>query len=674
MDKSEAKNRIAILSRELEEHNRLYYVENRPIISDYDFDMLLKELQDLEAAFPEFAMDNSPTKRVGGDITKKFQTEEHERPMLSLSNTYSREEIVEWENRLRKSLEGDIEYVCELKYDGVAISIRYENGQLVRALTRGDGSQGENVTANIRTIRSIPLVINPERVPPSFEIRGEVFFPLDKFRKLNEEREDIGEATYANPRNTASGSLKLQDSSQVAARGLDCFLYFISGENLPFKSHFENLEAAGEWGFKVPSVELNMFRKCRNIDEIMDFIDYWETRRKDLNFETDGVVIKLNDYSQQEELGITAKSPRWAIAYKYKTERQASKLLSVDFQVGRTGAITPVANLSPILLGGTTVKRASLHNSDQIEKLGIKIGDTVFVEKGGEIIPKVVGFDEHARQGNELAIAFPQHCPECNALLQRKDGEAQHYCPNDEACPPQIKGKMVHFISRKAMDIDGLGEESIDLFFREKLILNVADIYELTAEKLLPLERLAEKSVSNMLNSIEESKEVPYERVLFALGIRFVGETVAKKLAKAFPSIDHLAKASKEQLLETDDVGERIAESILAFFEDENKRAILERLRQHGLKFVLDASKNQKLSDALADKNIVVSGVFERYSRDEIKTLIEAHGGKNVSSISSKTNYVLAGANMGPSKLAKAEKLNIPILSEVDFLKMIGDD
>ena len=660
------------LSKELEEHNHRYYVLNDPVISDYDFDMKMKELQDLEAQFPDFADPNSPSKRVGGDITKKFEAYAHERPMLSLSNTYSIEEVEDWEKRLRKTIETDIEYVCELKYDGVAISIIYENGILQRALTRGDGEKGEDVTTNIKTIRSIPLKLDREQVPDRFEIRGEIFFPLDRFKKLNEERENIGEATYANPRNTASGSLKLQDSSLVAARGLDCFLYFILGDQLPFDSHFENLSAAAAWGFKVPSEKDKMFRKCNSIQEIKEFIDYWDERRKTLNFETDGVVIKVNSYAQQEELGMTAKSPRWAIAYKYKTERVMTKLESVDFQVGRTGAITPVANLAAVQLGGTTVKRASLHNADQIEKLGIRIGDDVFVEKGGEIIPKVVGFDQNVRKSRDTQeIDYPKRCPECDTALVRKEGEALHYCPNEWSCPPQVKGKMIHFISRKAMDIDGLGEESIDLFYRQSLIQNVGDIYDLNRDKLLPLERLAEKSVSNIIQSIQASKQVGFERVLFALGIRFVGETVAKKLAQAFHSIDALAAASKEDLLAVDDVGERIADSVIEYFSELSNIQLIDRLKQAGLQMELDESANAQLSNKLEGLNIVVSGVFNQYSRDEIKALIEAHGGKNVSSISSKTSFILAGDNMGPSKLAKAEKLGLEIKSEAEFIKLI---
>ncbi len=671
MSREEIKSKITALSEEVEAHNHRYYVLNDPTISDYDFDMMLKELQKLEDENPELADPNSPTKRVGGDITKKFQTFTHERPMLSLSNTYSFEEIADWEKRLRKTIEGEIEYACELKYDGVAISISYENGELKRALTRGDGEKGEDVTTNVRTIRSIPLKLDPNKVPEKFEIRGEIFFPLDRFQRLNEEREDIGEATYANPRNTASGTLKLQDSRVVSERGLDCYLYFILGEGLPFADHFENLRTAAEWGFKVPSEKHGMFRKCSSIDEIKEFIDHWDQKRKELNFETDGVVIKVSDYAQQDELGMTAKSPRWAIAYKYKTERVATRLNSVSYQVGRTGAITPVANLEPVTLGGTTVKRASLHNADQIEKLGIMEGDMVFVEKGGEIIPKVVGYDKDARPSTAEKIDYPSNCPECETTLIRKEGEALHYCPNEWECPPQVKGKMIHFISRKAMDIDGLGEESIELFHREGLIRNAADIYDLSREQLLPLERLAEKSVNNILVSIAQSKDVPFERVLFAMGIRYVGETVAKKLARAFEHIDKLASASKEALLETEDVGERIAESVMDFFSELSNIQMLERLKAAGLKMEIEES-DKAVSDLLKDKKVVVSGVFSKYSRNEIKDLIEAHGGQNVGSISSKTSFVLAGENMGPSKLAKAEKLGIEILSEDDFLKMIG--
>jgi len=670
MKEEEAKEKIEVLSRELEAHNHRYYVLNDPQISDYEFDMKLKELLGLEEQFPQFAYDHSPTKRVGGDITKKFNTVKHEYPMLSLSNTYNQDEIVDWEQRLRKTIEEDIEYVCELKYDGVAISVSYEQGELVRAVTRGDGENGEEVTANIKTIPSIPLKLDPALVPAKFEIRGEVFFPLDNFKRLNQERESAGEALYANPRNTASGTLKLQDSKLVAQRGLDCYLYFVLGDQLDIQDHYSGLLLAAKWGFKVPPVANKMLQKCKNIDEIMSFIHHWDELRKDLNLETDGVVIKVNSFAQQEVLGMTAKSPRWAIAYKYKTERLSTKLESVSYQVGRTGAITPVANLSPVLLGGTTVKRASLHNADQIEKLGIRIGDSVFVEKGGEIIPKVVGYDESSRKASNEQIVYPSHCPECDTILVRNEGEAQHYCPNEWACPPQVKGKIVHFIARKAMNIDGLGEESIDLFYKEGLISNVADLYSLNAEKLLPLDRLADKSVSNILSSIEVSKEVPFERVLFALAIRFVGETVAKKLAKAFKNIDALMAASQEELEATEDVGGRIAESLIGFFEKKTNQDLIQRLRDAGIQMEL-AQGSEPVSDLLADQSVVVSGVFNKYSRDQIKALIETHGGKNVSSISAKTSFILAGENMGPSKLAKAEKLGVKLMSEDEFIKLI---
>ena len=669
MNETEAKARIESLTKELVRHNYLYYVESKSEISDFEFDQKLKELQALEEAYPSLADENSPTKRVGGDITKKFETVIHEYPMLSLSNTYSQEEIVEWENRVKKMIPGTLNYVCELKYDGVAIGIRYENGRFIRAVTRGDGTKGEDISANVKTIRTIPLRLQGE-VPDVFEIRGEIFFPLEHFNRLNEEREKADEQLFANPRNTASGTLKMQDSSVVASRGLDCFLYGVYGDELPADGHFESVKLAGKWGFKVPSEEANYIAKTDSIDGIMNFINYWEKERANLPFEIDGVVIKVDDYGQQQDLGFTAKSPRWAISYKFKTEQVSSTLESVDYQVGRTGAITPVANLTPIPLGGTIVKRASLHNADQIEKLGLYLGDQVHVEKGGEIIPKIVGVDLAQRQPDAQPIEFIEHCPECETKLVRFDGEAQHYCPNDLGCPPQIKGKMIHFISRKAMDIDGLGSETVEQLYDAGLVINAADLYALTFDELFKLERMGEKSANNLLNGLKASKEIPFERVLFALGIRYVGETVAKKLAKALKNMDAIINADYNTLINIDEVGEKIAISIQSFFQQEENRRIVQRLKEVGLNFEVEES--EQMSDILVGKSVVVSGVFTSFSRTDLKKLIEANGGKNVSSISSKTDFVVAGENMGPAKLEKAKKLEITILSEEEFKKMLS--
>lgn len=670
MELNTAKTRIEQLIEEINYHNHLYYVENNPSVSDYDFDMLLKELEELETKFPQFAYDYSPTKRVGGDITKKFETVRHIYPMLSLSNTYSEEEIIEWENRIKKLIDGPIEYVCELKYDGVAIGIRYDNGVLTQAVTRGDGTQGENITSNVRTIKSVPLKLKGD-YPESFEIRGEIFFPLEKFAALNREREDVGEATFANPRNSASGTLKLQDSKIVASRGLDSYLYGVYGAQNYAAGHYEMVQLAGIWGFKVPSSAQQYIAKVNSIEEIMNFIHYWDIHRKSLPFEIDGVVIKVNDYRQQEELGFTAKSPRWATAFKFKTERVETKLLSVDYQVGRTGAITPVANLNPVHLGGTTVKRASLHNSDQIEKFDLHLNDFVFVEKGGEIIPKIVGVNTEKRNRDALKILFIHYCPECGSELIRSEGEAQHFCPNDIACPPQMKGKIEHFIGRKAMDIDGLGAETVQLLFDKGLIRNTADLYDLTFDELLKLDRMAEKSANNLLLGLKASKEVPFERVLFALGIRYVGETVAKKLAKHFKSLEQIKKANELELILVDEIGERIAQSVRAYFDNPKNIELTDRLKQAGLQFESEVKEAE--SNKLEGKSFVVSGVFSAFSRDELKALIENNGGKNVSSISKKTDYVVAGENMGPSKLQKATELNIPILSEDDFVKLLND-
>lgn len=665
----EAKARIEFLSKELNHHNRLYYVESNPVISDYDFDMMLKELQSLEAQFPEFASPLSPTKRVGGDITKKFETVVHRYPMLSLSNSYSEEEIVEWEQRLKKLASGPIEYVCELKYDGVAIGIRYVNGSFERAVTRGDGTQGEDVSANVKTIRSIPLTLQGD-FASDFEIRGEIFFPRKNFDALNAMREEIGEPTFANPRNTASGTLKMQDSKVVAERGLDCFLYGVYGEDLQFESHWDSVNGVKAWGFKTPPVELNYIQKTNSIEGIMEFIHYWDKERYNLPFDIDGVVIKVNNYLQQEDLGFTAKSPRWAIAYKFKAERVSTKLEEVTYQVGRTGAITPVANLTPIQLGGTVVKRASLHNADQIEKLNLHLFDEVYVEKGGEIIPKIVGVELSKRNSNAQPVVFITHCPECHAALVRREGEAQHFCPNDLECPPQVKGRMEHFISRKAMNIDGLGTETIDLLYQKGLAITVADLYDLTFDQVVNLDRMADKSANNLLQGIQASRQVPFERVLFALGIRYVGETVAKKLAQAFRNVDALAKATYDELIAVDEIGERIALSVQQYFADSRTKQTIERLKLAGLRFEME--EVELASNILEGKTFVVSGVFSKFSRDEIKGLIEKNGGKNVGSISAKTSYVLAGENMGPAKLEKASSLGITIISEEDFIQMLG--
>lgn len=669
MDIENVRNRIAKLTEELHQHNYNYYQKDAPVISDYDFDMLLKELQRLEEEYPEFASENSPTKRVGGEVTKNFETIKHKYPMLSLSNSYSREELVEFDARVQKLLGKRVEYTCELKYDGVAIAISYKNGQIQRALTRGDGVQGDDITTNVKTIRSIPLQLKGD-YPDEFEIRGEIFYPLSVFTSINEARLEEGEAILANPRNAASGTLKMQDSTVVAQRKLDCFLYYVLGEELPHNNHFQNLEKAASWGFKAPSEQDNLIRKCNTIDEILAFIDFWDEQRSKLDFEIDGIVIKVNDYDAQEELGYTAKSPRWAIAYKFKAERVETVLNEISYQVGRTGAITPVANLEPVLLAGTTVKRASLHNADQIEKLDIREGDTVQVEKGGEIIPKVVGVNLGLRIADSKPTKYRETCPECNTRLIRIEGEAQHYCPNLWACPPQIKGKMAHFISRKAMDIDGLGEETIEQLYDEGLIKNVADLYELKASDLLPLERMAEKSVNNLLEGIEKSKEIPFQRVLFAIGIRYVGETVAKKLALQFKSMEALKNASYEELIATDEIGEKIAESIRHFFDEEVNVELLERLQGFGLQFEIEEQEDTSISNKLEGMTFVVSGVFEKFSRNELKQAIEDHGGKNVGSISAKTNYLIAGDKMGPAKKEKAEKLGVTIISEDDFIEL----
>lgn len=669
MNLNEAKIEIERLTIELNKHNHLYYVENNSTISDFDFDMLLKSLQDLENQFPSLTDENSPTKRVGGDITKKFESVIHKYPMLSLSNTYSEEEIEEWVTRVKKQVDGDLEYVCELKYDGVAIGIQYIDGKLKQAVTRGDGSKGENVTNNVKTIRTIPLTLVGD-YPSDFEIRGEIFFPLDHFQKLNDLKREAGEQEFANPRNTASGTLKMQDSKVVAERGLDCFLYGVYGTGELREGHFETVEKVADWGFKIPPVSKRYIEKTSSVDGVMNFIHYWENERANLPFEIDGVVIKVNKYHKQEELGYTAKSPRWAISYKFKTERVETKLEEVTYQVGRTGAVTPVANLTPVQLGGTTVKRASLYNADQISRLDLHKGDMVFVEKGGEIIPKIVDVNLSVRAENAEKIEFINECPECNSELVREEGEVHHYCPNENYCPTQIKGRIEHFIGRKAMDIDGIGAETVDALVVAGLISNYADLYRLDFDQVVNLDRMADKSANNLLKGVEESKKQPFSKVLFGLGIRFVGETVAKKLAKSLKNIDTLEKATFEQLIEIDEIGDRIAESILAFFNDESNQNIVQQLKEHGLTFEVEEKENSSVK--FEGKSFVVSGVFTAFSRTELKELIETNGGKNVGSISKKTDFLIAGDKMGPSKLKKATDLEITILSEDEFIALVN--
>jgi DNA ligase (NAD+) len=687
-----ARTRITELTQALNEHNHRYYVLNAPTISDYEFDQLLKELEALEQAHPELAEPNSPTKRVGGDITEKFEKVKHKYPMLSLSNTYNREEIIEWESRVHKGLGAgadlfstvEIEYVMELKYDGLAISLTYENGQLVRGVTRGDGETGEDITANVRTIRSIPLQLRGSH-PGEFEIRGEVFMPRAEFDRLNAERASNGEEPYANPRNTAAGTLKQQDSAEVAKRNLDCFLYYVYADDVTYTNHFDAIAHASDWGFKTPPSAKRYIEKTTSVDGIMAFIEYWDKARHDLPFDIDGVVVKVNRYAQQEELGLTAKSPRWAIAYKFKAETVSTRLNKITYQVGRTGAITPVANLDAVFLAGTTVKRASLHNADQIEKLDIREGDYVFVEKGGEIIPKVVGVDTERRAEDSKPHSYITQCPECGTELVRREGEALHYCPNDNGCAPQIKGKMEHFISRKAMNIEGMGSETISGLHDQGLLRNAANIYDLRSEQLLGIEftvtdefgenpkkrSMQEKSVNNLMAGIEASKQVPFDRVLFALGIRFVGETVAKKLARHFKTIHAIASASFEQLIEAEEIGDKIAQSILDWFGNNDNRNIIERLHKAGLQLALANDDSSPASDKLKGLTFVVSGVFQHFSRDGIKASIESNGGKVSGSISKKTSYVLAGENMGPEKRKKAEELGVPVIDELHYQEMI---
>lgn len=669
MSESAIQKRIEELRKELDEHNHRYYVLAEPVISDYDFDMKLEELIRLEKENPEFFSPDSPSQRVGGVVTKEFKAVKHRYPMLSLGNTYSDEEVVDFDSRVKKALGTEnIEYVCELKYDGVAIGIRYTDGSFQQAVTRGDGVQGDDISNNVRTIRSVPLKLKGD-YPGEFEIRGEVIMSRKVFDAINKEKEELGEALLANPRNSTAGTLKSQDSSVVAARKLDAFMYTVYGENLQFKTHFESLEGARSWGFKVPVYN----KLVSGLDGIRKYIEHWDKERYNLGFDIDGVVIKVNSYDQQKALGFTAKSPRWAIAYKFKAERVLTKLLDITYQVGRTGAITPVANLQPVLLAGTTVKRASLHNADIIEKLDVRIGDMVYVEKGGEIIPKIVGVDTSHRPKHSEPHRYIDHCPECGTKLVRKEGEAAHYCPNEDGCPPQIKGKLEHFVGRRAMNIDSFGEETIAQFYDAGLMKSIADIYSLDEKKeqLLSLERMAEKSVNNLLEGIEASKKVPFERVLFALGIRHVGETTAKKIANAFKSMDALASAGREQLLDVPEVGEILADSVIDWFAEPGHRDLVATLKDKGLQMELSEEQLAHRSDVLAGKTFVVSGVFSR-SRDEIKNLIEQNGGKNTGSVSGKTSYLVAGENMGPEKRTKAEKLGVPIISEDELLKLIG--
>ena len=659
----EIKNQIEALRQELHDHNHRYYILDEPIISDYEFDQLLQTLQDLEKKYPDFSDPNSPTKRVGGGITKSFETVPHKYPMYSLSNTYSKEELLQWEERLKKALgeEAQIEYTCELKFDGASISLTYENGVLVKAITRGDGVQGDNITTNVKTIKTIPLKLKAD-FPKFFEIRGEILLPWEGFHKMNEQRAALGEPLYRNPRNTASGSLKLQDSRIVADRPLTCFLYSLAGDSLPVSSQFEALTKAREWGFKVPESA----EKVNSIDAVFDFITSWEEKRKSLPFEIDGIVIKVNSLFQQDELGFTSKAPRWAIAYKYKAEQASTRLNDVQYQVGRTGAVTPVAQLEPVLISGTTVKRASLHNADQIQKLDLRIGDLVYVEKGGEIIPKITGIDPLNRGNLEDSVVFIEHCPECYSPLQREEGEAQQYCVNDLNCPPQQIGKIQHFIGRKAMDIEGLGGETVSLLYKEGLLNSIDDLYRLRKEQILPIERMAEKSVTNLLEGIEKSKEKPFAKVLFGLGIRFVGETVAKKLTEEFGSIDQLAAASIEALTNTDEIGDRIAQSVVSYFVQPENRKLVQALKDFGLQ-VESIAPVRDVHEAFLGKKFVVSGVFEAFSREDLKTEIEFLGGKIVSSVSSKTDYLVAGEGMGPSKKEKAIKFGVTILDENSY-------
>lgn len=670
MSSTPAKNRIQALSAELKQHNYNYYVLAMPTISDHDFDMKLEELAALEKQFPEFAEPDSPTQQVGGEITKEFETVKHKWPMMSLGNTYSEQELLDFDQRIRKAIGDDFEYVCELKFDGLSMSVTYQDGKLTRAVTRGNGVEGDDVTANVKTIHSIPKNLGADGgFPEHFEIRGEVFMHRKAFDRLNDERIEQGEVAYANPRNFASGTIKLQDSGEVAKRPLDAFMYFLYTDKQLFKTHWESINAVKSWGFHV----CEHTKLCKNITEVMDFIGVWEEGRFGLSYDIDGIVLKVNSYAQQQELGFTAKSPRWAIAYKYKAQQTETILESVSYQVGRTGSVTPVANLKPVLLAGTTVKRASLHNANEILRLDLHEGDSVFVEKGGEIIPKIISVNPLKRNPDAKPIEYITHCPECGTELVRKEGEANHYCPNDEGCPPQIVGKMQHFVGRKAMNIDGLGDETIETLHRKGLLNHISDIYELKDHdaELKQMDRFGEKSITNMLDGIEKSKQMPFEKVLFGLGIRYVGETVAKRLVAYFKNIDNLMKASLEELIAVDEIGTRIAESLVEYWADPKHVEQIEKLRATGLQFVSEEKEVVLASDKLAGKTFIISGTFER-SRDELKDIIEQNGGKILSSISAKLNYLVAGDNMGPSKLEKATKLNIPIISDEELLKMIG--
>ncbi|HNY06705.1 MAG TPA: NAD-dependent DNA ligase LigA [Bacteroidales bacterium] len=678
MTSKEARQQIQELTEKINQHNYNYYVLDAPTISDYEFDMLLYELQDLEKQYPELVLPFSPSQRVGGEISKSFKQVTHKYPMLSLGNTYSEEEIRDFDSRIRKILGETIEYVCELKFDGVSISLIYHNGILTQAITRGDGIQGDDITTNVKTIRSIPLKLSGNDYPSDFEIRGEIFMPAKSFLKINNEREETGDQLFANPRNATSGTLKLQDPKEVAKRGLDSYMYYLPDKNLPFKYHYESLVKAKEWGFKIS----NYIARCKTIDDIFSFINQWDNGRQGLPFDIDGVVIKVNSLQQQEELGYTAKSPRWAIAYKFKAERVLTRLLSISYQVGRTGSITPVANLEPVQLAGTVVKRASLHNADIIANLDVRIGDMVYVEKGGEIIPKIVGVNLKQRDINARPIEYITNCPECGTPLIRNESEANHYCPNETKCPPQIKGKLEHFISRKAMNIDSLGEGKIEILYDNGLVYNVADLFDLTYEKLLGLEKVFEssseknkkisfkdKTATNILNGIEASKKTPFHQVLYALGIRYVGETVAKKLSSHYKNIDSLLSASYDELIKVDEIGDKIAKSLNDWFSVPNNIEIINRLKQHGIR--MEATETKQKSSKLEGKTFVVSGVFTNFSRDEVKKMIEENGGKNSSSISSKTTFLIAGNEMGPAKLQKAKDLNVQIISENDFLNLL---
>jgi DNA ligase (NAD+) len=665
MTKEEARKKIEKLRNELSEHNYRYYVLARPTISDFEYDALMNQLIDLEEQFPEFKDENSPSQRVGSDINKEFNQVRHRYPMYSLSNTYSEEEIKDFETRIKKELANEPKYTCELKYDGVAIAITYRNGEMVQALTRGDGIEGDDVTANVRTIKSIPLKLREGEYPDDFVIRGEILLPHESFERLNKEKEKKGDKPFANPRNAAAGTLKLQKSSEVAKRPLDCFFYALLGDNLPSEFHFDNLMKAKDWGFRI-SAQLT---RCNNLEEVYQYIHTWDEKREDLPYDIDGVVIKVDSYKQQEQLGYTAKSPRWAIAYKFQAEQAETKLLDIHYQVGRTGAVTPVANLDPVQLAGTKVKRASLHNEDQIKLLDVRIGDYVYVEKGGEIIPKIVGVNENKRPSDSKSVSFIDYCPECGTKLEKIEGEAKRYCPNETGCPPQIKGRIEHFVSRKAMNIEA-AQATTEALFNKGYVNDPGDLYYLDKDKILSLERFADKSARNLLKSIEDSKEVPFHRVLYALGIRFVGEAMAKILAKNFGSIDKLAQAKFDELIEIDEIGEKIAQSILDYFKDEKNLQIIEKLRKAGVE--MEAEKREISSQKLKGQSIVISGVFSKFSRNELKEMIEQNGGKNTSSVSSNTDYLLAGENTGPKKLDKAKKYDIKIIGEDEFLKLIG--